>query len=328
MINTNESKQVGVLYHVCNAESMLYNLEHDSITPGSSSNIRKVSGRRDGRKVEYAVSFTRNKDYFVDTVDSPVFFQIVLDGDTLSESFKISPYAADDYRDPDSFESEEVIYFGLNEGVTNLSKYIIKINVIVVSVSRLSYLKYSELVQLLDTLYECVKRIPKVELVVKDKFDTLPIKKIHSFINLVLILFNYRNIIDTADLRSFLSKCGKVSGGALKEFKVTVNMETDYDYQTYFEFFSTAINTIDEVYRNNAKYYLNHLESNHRVVSSDTDVIVRKIMKYVDDDEYYLMYILVSLGKDISQWSKPSLELVFEHNDKMESVILNARPNL
>lgn len=328
MININESKQVGVLYHVCDAESMLYNLKHNSITPGSSSNMRKVKGRRDGRKVEYAVSFTRNKDYFVDTVDSPVFFQIVLDGDTLSDSYKISPYAADDYRDPNSFENEEVIYFGPSEGVTNLTDYIIKVNVIVDSVAVLSNLSSGSLAKLLDALYECVKRIPKVELVVKDKFDTLSVKKIHSFINLVLILFNYRNIIDTADLRSFLSTCGKVSGGALREFRITVNMETDYNYQTYFDFFSTAINTIDEVYRNNAKYYLNHLESSHRVVSSDANVIVRNIMKYVDDDEYYLMYILVSLGKDISQWSKPSLELVFEHNDKMESVILNARPNL
>lgn len=328
MINTNESKQVGILYHVCDAESMLYNLKHNSITPGSSSNMRKVKGRKDGRKVEYAVSFTRNKDYFVDTVDSAVFFQIVLDGDTLSDSYKISPYAADDYRDPGSFESEEVIYFGPNEGVTNLTDYIIKVNVIVDSVSVLSNLSSGSLAKLLDALYECVKRIPKVELVVKDKFNTLSVKKIHSFINLVLILFNYRNIIDTADLRSFLSTCGKVSGGALREFRITVNMETEYDYQTYFDFFSTAINTVDEVYRNNAKYYLNHLESNRRVVSSDTSVIVRNIMKYVDDDEYYLMYILVSLGKDISQWSKPSLELVFEHNDKMESVTLNARPNL
>ena len=328
MINTNESKQVGVLYHVCNADSMLYNLKHNSITPGDSSNMRKVSGRRDGHKVEYAVSFTRNKEYFVDTVESPVFFQIVLDGDTLSDSYKISPYAAYDYRDPGYFESEEVIYFGPNEGVTNLTDYVIKVNVIVESVSRLANLNSSELSSLLDTLYECVKRIPKVELVVKDRFDTLPVKKINSFINLVLILFNYSATIDTADLRSFLSTCGKLSGGALREFKITVNMETDYNYQTYFDFFSKAINTVDEVYRNNAKYYLNHLESNSRVVSSDTDVIVRKIMKYVDDDEYYLMYILVSLGKDISQWSKPSLELVFEHNDKMESIILNARPIL
>ena len=328
MINVNESKQVGVLYHVCDADSMLYNLKHNSITPGSSSNTRKVSGRRDGHKIEYAVSFTRNKEYFVDTVESPVFFQIVLDGDTLSESFKISPYAAYDYRDPGYFESEEVIYFGPNEGVTNLTDYIIKVNVIVRSVARLANLNSSELSSLLDTLYECVKRIPKVELVVKDRFDTLSVKKIYSFINLVLILFNYSTTIDTADLRSFLSTCGKLSGGALKEFKITVNMETDYNYQTYFDFFSKAINTIDEVYRNNAKYYLNHLESNNRVVSSNTDVIVRKIMKYVDDDEYYLMYILVSLGKDLSQWSKPSLELVFEHDGKMESVILNARPIL
>lgn len=102
-----ERKQVGNLYHVCSTDALVYNLKNNSITPGRASNTRK------GKKV---ISLTRNKNYIVDTIsfEDIVFFQIVLDGDKISDSHRIEPYADTMYRDPEEQEQEEIVYGNIN----------------------------------------------------------------------------------------------------------------------------------------------------------------------------------------------------------------------
>lgn len=324
-MNINESKQVGILYHVCNAESMLYNLENNSITPGANSNSRKSTRPKSKGQPEYAVSFTRNSDYFVDTVEEPVFFQIVIDGDSLSNSKKIYPFAADDYQDPGSFESEEVIYFKQGEGLYPLTNYIIKVNIIVASVSRLVYMSYSELTSIIDAVYETVKRIPRVEVVNKDSHETLPVKKIMPFINLLLVLFNYRNKVNGIDFRGFLSKYGTLSG-SFRNYRITA--KESIPISKYREFFSIVIDAIDEIYRSKAKYYLYNQDNDRKLVTSDASRLLLEINNYLENPEYKLKYIVIDAGKDISQFSKPNMEIIFNHNDEMESISINAMPVL
>ena len=116
----NEAKQVGKLYHVCSSRSLIYNLKHNSISPGEWSNTRN------GKK---CISFTRDPHYVVDTIDKtdPFIFQLVIDGDKLSENKKIEPYADQDYRSREELEKEESV-----EGsIRDLRKYLIKINLFI-----------------------------------------------------------------------------------------------------------------------------------------------------------------------------------------------------
>lgn len=117
-----ESKQVGTLYHVCPSVSLIYNLKNNSIKPGLTAN------RVDGKPT---ISFTRNKKYFVDNIRTDfIVYQLVLDGDLISENKKIRPYAAKGYRNTDiqgRLEQEEIIYGELK----NLKKYLKEINIFI-----------------------------------------------------------------------------------------------------------------------------------------------------------------------------------------------------
>ena len=79
-----EGKQVGDVYHVCSPQSMLYNLKHNSLTPHTFS-VSLDQG--DG------ISLTRNKNFLVNTtLFSPAVFRITLDGDKISDNYKVRPY--------------------------------------------------------------------------------------------------------------------------------------------------------------------------------------------------------------------------------------------
>lgn len=118
-----ESKQVGTLYHVCTLEAYLkYILPKDQLQ-ASGMYHNWVYGSND------YVSFTRNKGYVLDTIDENiVLIQLVVDGDKLSEHYKIGPYndfafgksGMKMYDDPTRREAEETV----RGPIVNISKYI------------------------------------------------------------------------------------------------------------------------------------------------------------------------------------------------------------
>lgn len=84
----NEGKQVGTLYHVCTLKSLFkYILPKDELK-SSGQHVNWLYGGND------VVSFTRDRFYIVstDNTDDTVFIQLVIDGDKLSERYKIGPY--------------------------------------------------------------------------------------------------------------------------------------------------------------------------------------------------------------------------------------------
>lgn len=83
----NEAKQVGILYHVCTLEAYLkYIYPTDTLKASGTFNNKLYKGR------DY-VSFTRDQ-HFVVEIDSKhnILIQLVIDGDKLSEHYKIGPY--------------------------------------------------------------------------------------------------------------------------------------------------------------------------------------------------------------------------------------------
>jgi len=118
----NESKQVGSLYHVTNPQG-LKNILKTNTLKGSSISW-------DGGDTEFfGISTTRNKNFFYDGNQ----IQIVLDGDKISNNYKIKPYDywGRDYDIPNQpqirDEDEEIIIVG-EEGLKNIKTYILKIN--------------------------------------------------------------------------------------------------------------------------------------------------------------------------------------------------------
>lgn len=130
----NERKQVGVLYHNTLMERLFKIIQENRLKVNSDdlSNIINFRSKRDDNlmfhplagpilkdrsKIPPSISFTRNKQY--KRYDDEVV--IVLDGDKLSERYRITPYSNFGGRKHD--EMEERVF----RDVVNLDKYIIKI---------------------------------------------------------------------------------------------------------------------------------------------------------------------------------------------------------
>src|SRR5574344_866652 len=135
----NEAKQVGDLYHVCTLNSYIKYIKPND-TLSSSGNYKNYLH---GKSTEY-ISFTRSSHFNVKTNDAmsaDVLVQLVIDGDILSENYKIGPYndfaftsKIGAYNDfvfagtadlPENRDREEAV----KGPIKNISKYIKEINV-------------------------------------------------------------------------------------------------------------------------------------------------------------------------------------------------------
>jgi hypothetical protein len=132
-----EGKQVGLLYHSTNPENTIKIIQDNEIqkflnTDHMLTDYRNdpddfiwLMGRfpvhKDLQNFKGFVSFTRNKNYKRHDTENNV--QFVLDGDKLSEKYKIIPYSHFGGRG-EYDEMEERIY----DSIINLDKYVIDIN--------------------------------------------------------------------------------------------------------------------------------------------------------------------------------------------------------
>lgn len=119
-----EAKQVGNLYHVCTLDAYLkYILPTDTLTASGKYYNHLYNSNR-------YVSFTRDKHFVVSTEtvnNTPCIIQLVIDGDKLSENYKIKPYNDLYYGDPEitdqspEFRESEECVLG---PIKHISKYI------------------------------------------------------------------------------------------------------------------------------------------------------------------------------------------------------------
>jgi len=114
-----EAKQIGILYHYTKISGLFSILKSNKLKVGLSPSYLT----RD--KVSYVVSMTRDKNFHKINRDfiGGVEVRLVLDGDRLSNKYKIKPYQAFLFKG----ESEEVIF----EDIDNISKYIKEIDIII-----------------------------------------------------------------------------------------------------------------------------------------------------------------------------------------------------
>ena len=126
-----EAKQVGTLYHVCTPDAYLKYIYPNDQLSASGKYMNFLY------KDNNYVSFTRDK-YFVvqtDTIkSSAILFQLVIDGDLLSENYKVRPYNDFVYSqygtyypyddNPKLREKEEVV----KGPIKNISNYIKEIH--------------------------------------------------------------------------------------------------------------------------------------------------------------------------------------------------------
>jgi hypothetical protein len=131
-VNLTEGKKVGILYHNTSPINAINILKDNKLVAQSYTNNIVTDFRnkpedfyfifgnlipKDKSKVKEFISFTRNKNY-IRTDDN---VQFVLDGDKISQNYKITPYSQFGGRENDEMEER---VFG---DVTNLNKYIIKV---------------------------------------------------------------------------------------------------------------------------------------------------------------------------------------------------------
>ena len=117
----NEAKQVGTLYHICNLSSLNHILKTDTIESSGKWNNDLYNG-------DEFVSFTRSQ-YFIPTdglfhlISQNILFQIVVDGNKLSENYKIGPYN-DWYFQGDDNPKYREMEESVKGPIKNASKYI------------------------------------------------------------------------------------------------------------------------------------------------------------------------------------------------------------
>lgn len=117
----NESKQVGTIYHVCNLDSLNHILKTNTIESSGKWYNHLYHG-------DEFVSFTRDQymmpnDGLHYLTSQNILFQIVVDGNKLSENYKIGPYndmPFNGYDFPVDREKEEAV----KGPIKNASKYI------------------------------------------------------------------------------------------------------------------------------------------------------------------------------------------------------------
>ena len=145
-----EAKQVGIIYHVCTLKAYLEWIAPKDTLQASGKYYNWVYGGDD------YVSFTRDKYFVVGTKSvqkAKVLVQLVIDGDKLSENYKIGPY--NDFafdKDGKQIDDGDLAKYREKEEavkgpIKNLSKYIkeIRVDVFDMDKSTLSQIRRAKL---------------------------------------------------------------------------------------------------------------------------------------------------------------------------------------
>lgn len=204
-----EAKQVGILYHVCNLESVAkYIAPTDTLSSSGNYKNWMLGGRTD------VVSFTRDKNFVVKTSNiqkSLVLFNFKCDGDKLSERYRILPYNDFAYdadtgkKDLDSalyapeYLEKESVLIG---SIKNFSSYVdsVRFCALIRSFTDLSYIR-----KLLDKCLDYLtqfKIIYDPNLLVKGTLNDILTPKISfpSFLEFVDFVYTIDDFISGKDI--------------------------------------------------------------------------------------------------------------------------------
>ena len=134
-----EVKQVGTLYHVCTLNALVNYIIPENQLSASGKYKNALLNTYD------AISFTRDSLFVVPTWtvdDADILFQFVVDGERLSEHYKVTPYQALDWTKNISTRSEkEEVVIG---PIKNFKSYIKEVHFDIKSPSRTTLLKQKD----------------------------------------------------------------------------------------------------------------------------------------------------------------------------------------
>jgi hypothetical protein len=130
-----EAKQVGTLYHSTSGTNLISILKSNTLKAGYPVFRFGPGG------IQKQISFTRNKNY------RPGEYTLEIDGNKLSENYKLTPYD-ESGNFGRRLESEEVV----TEDIINISKYIITIYANVEAVEQEPYKEFEQILKLYPSL--------------------------------------------------------------------------------------------------------------------------------------------------------------------------------
>ena len=160
-----EAKQVGLLYHSTSGENLNSILRSNTLKGNQDSNYAMTAGIQ--------ISFTRDKNY------RPGEYTIEIDGDKLSNNYKITPFA---YDQDERGQAEEVV----KQDIKDFKKYIKNIYANVEVVQNKSFKEIEKIMQLYPSLRftiggevdpgegggsEAVRELPKAEAITYIKYN-------------------------------------------------------------------------------------------------------------------------------------------------------------
>ena len=116
-----EAKNIGILYHVCTLSDFVEYIVPNDCLEASGNYLNKLKNRTD------IISFTRDRFYSIHTIknlssSSKIILQICVDGNLLSERYKVFPY--NDFVGTGKGEAEECVI----SPITNFKRYINEIH--------------------------------------------------------------------------------------------------------------------------------------------------------------------------------------------------------
>lgn len=125
----NENKEVGSLYHYCTTNSMIFNLNNNSITAREWDNKLSRTGK--------ALSLTRDKSdsnllNLIRSIGSlryePVIWRLELDGTKIAERYRVAPFSSKKGMDLLSVKTRQKEEF-MEVDLNNLTDYIKSIKI-------------------------------------------------------------------------------------------------------------------------------------------------------------------------------------------------------
>ena len=236
-----EAKQVGTLYHVCTLDAFANRIIEDKEL-GTKNNLHSSGKYWNGLLKTYnAVSFTRDKLFVVPTDEireSNILFQIVVDGDKLSNKYKIIPYQdliSVDY--PKLSQKEEVVI----GPITNFKSYIKEVHFDIKDLETL-FNNSNSLIYNLKQVIEYLGTIKctRVNLPYSDNYGNLKFKysshtfKINTLEELIDKITTKNNTIGYIDTTDLLEKY-------LDTHNRSISSDLDLLYKDNSKFFTKSI---------------------------------------------------------------------------------------
>jgi hypothetical protein len=130
-----EAKQVGTLYHFSSLDNVLSMLRDNSIKGVNYKRFTKESGK-EVTKTVFGVSLTRDKNARLDLKDNKLEAKLVLDGNKISNNYKISQYDEFSIYSNDNYhsrrmEAEEFVYGTIKDLKSFITEITIDVDLVV-----------------------------------------------------------------------------------------------------------------------------------------------------------------------------------------------------